>query len=113
MPEAPLENSLEASINRNLQQALSPEVLEVLNESHMHSGPATESHFRLTIVSDRFTGLSAVKRHQLVYATLAGELAAGVHALALHTFSPAEWNSRANAVTPSPNCLGGSKRDLE
>jgi len=100
--------SIESTINRKLQSALDPDCLEVLNESHMHSGPATESHFRLTIVSGRFSGLSAVKRHQLVYATLADELKNGVHALALHTYSREEWKASENPVPESPACRGGS-----
>jgi len=100
--------STESTINRKLQCALDPDCLEVLNESHMHSGPATESHFRLTIVSKYFSGLSAVKRHQLVYATLADELKNGVHALALHTYSLEEWKASENPVPESPHCRGGS-----
>jgi BolA protein len=100
--------SIESTINRKLQCALDPESLDVLNESHMHSGPATESHFRLTIVSKQFSGLSAVKRHQLVYATLADELKNGVHALALHTYSLEEWKASENPVPESPACRGGS-----
>ena len=36
------------------------------NESHMHSGPATESHFKLVLVSPDFAGKRLVQRHQLV-----------------------------------------------
>ncbi len=99
---------IETSIRQKLQQALAPQHLDVLNESHMHSGPATESHFRLTIVSPAFDGLSAVRRHQLVYAALADELAGGVHALALHTVTPAEWQL-SSAVPQSPDCRGGGR----
>jgi BolA family transcriptional regulator, general stress-responsive regulator len=100
--------SIESVITRKLQAALDPEWLEVRNESHMHSGPATESHFRLTAVSVKFSGLSAVRRHQLIYATLADELKNGVHALALHTYSPEEWKASKNLVPESPACRGGS-----
>ncbi len=103
--------STESTISRKLQSALDPDCLEVLNESHMHSGPATESHFRLTIVSNKFGGLSAVKRHQLVYATLADELKSSVHALALHTYSREEWKASENPVPESPACRGGSAVD--
>lgn len=96
-----------SQIEHKLRQAFAPEHLEVLNESHMHSvPPGSESHFKVTLVSTAFEGLRAVKRHQAVYKVLADELANGVHALALHTYAPADWPGSAPA---SPQCRGGSK----
>lgn len=40
-------SSMQDTIERKLIEALSPVYLEVINESHMHSGPATESHFKV------------------------------------------------------------------
>ena len=100
--------SIEEQICAKIKQVFQPQVLDIINESHMHSGPATDSHFKLLIVSDVFEGLRPVARHQKVYGVLADELAGEVHALALHTHSPAEWV--ASAVVPaSPDCRGGSK----
>lgn len=96
-------------IQSKLQEELQPESLHIENESHMHGGSATESHFNITAVSGRFDGLPAVKRHQQIYKLLAPELAAGVHALALHLYTPAEWEQRQQAAPASPDCKGGSK----
>lgn len=86
---------------------LSPRHIEVINESHMHSVPPnSQTHFKVIVVSDAFVGKRAVQRHQMVYRILAEELQTGVHALALHTYSPEEWQG---AAPDSPNCLGGSK----
>ncbi|WP_185265628.1 BolA family protein [Halopseudomonas xiamenensis] len=91
-------------------QSLAPIHLELLNESHMHAvPPGSESHFKLVIVSQEFDGLNAVKRHQAVYRVL-GELMQQIHALALHTYSPAEWAATGQAPN-SPDCMGGSKAD--
>lgn len=94
-----------------IQQALNdlqPQHLQVLDESHMHSR-GLETHYKAVIVSPAFAGLNAVKRHQKVYATV-GELMAQIHALALHTYTPEEW--QAQGVAPaSPTCHGGSKHD--
>lgn len=38
---------MQGTIESRLKQALSPVHLEVINESHMHSGPAKESHFKV------------------------------------------------------------------
>lgn len=89
--------------------SLEPVHLTVENESHRHNVPAdSETHFKVTLVSERFDGLMPVKRHQRIYATLADELSGPVHALALHLYTPAEWQARGNARPDSPNCRGGS-----
>ena len=82
-------------INRTLTSTFAPERLEVIDESHFHAGhvgsPGTgESHFRVLIVSSSFAGKSRVERHRLVNAALAGELAGGVHALAIKALAPGE-----------------------
>jgi BolA protein len=69
--------------------ALQPQHLQVLDESHMHSR-GLQTHFKAVLVSDQFSGLSSVKRHQMVYAML-GDLMSEFHALALHTYTPEEW----------------------
>ena len=90
--------------------ALQPQELQVEDESHMHSR-GKESHFKVVLVSDAFTGARQVQRHQKVYAAL-GDLMQQFHALALHTFSPEEWQTEQE--TPdSPHCQGGSLHDLK
>jgi len=102
-------SSVEDRIEAKLKEALAPVELTVDNESHMHNVPkGSETHFRVTIVSSAFEGKSPVARHQLVYRTLRDEIAQGVHALAITSRTPAEWDARPEANT-SPECLGGSK----
>ena len=98
---------MEQTINQKLEAGLRPVVLQVLNESRWHAGPAVDSHFKVTLVSEEFSGQSPVARHRRVYQLLADELAAGVHALALHLYSPEEWQEKQGAPA-SPDCLGGS-----
>ncbi|MFK7159734.1 BolA/IbaG family iron-sulfur metabolism protein [Marinospirillum sp. MEB164] len=101
---------VQQQIQTKLEQALSPQWLTIENESDQHSGPAgRESHFKVTLVSPLFAGLLPVKRHQKVYSLLSEELAGSVHALALHLYTPQEWE-RAGAQRPdSPSCLGGGR----
>ena len=87
---------------------LAPSHLDVQDESHMHSR-GTETHYKVVLVSEAFAGLNAVRRHQKVYAEL-GSLMQEVHALALHTYTAAEWAAQG-AAPASPTCLGGSKHD--
>lgn len=102
---------MQQTIERKLAEAFAPLHLEVQNESHQHSVPqGSETHFRVVLVSAAFAGKRSVARHQEVYRVLAAELAGGVHALALHTYTPEEWAERAGAAPASPACMGGSKR---
>jgi len=84
-----------AAIESKLTAALSPSRMTVIDESHRHAGhagarPEGESHYRVEIVSAAFAGCSRVDRQRMVYAALAEEFAAGLHALALTTRTPEE-----------------------
>jgi BolA family transcriptional regulator, general stress-responsive regulator len=85
--------TVEATIRRKLEAALAPAELEILNESHLHSGhagsPGTgHSHFRVRVVAETFRGQSRVACHRLVNDVLAEELKNTVHALAITTGVP-------------------------
>lgn len=104
--------SMKARIEQKLMQSLPLLHLDVINESHMHAvPPGSESHFKLLLVSDAFEGKGKVGRHQQVYGILAEEMKSGIHALALHTYTPEEWAAQNGQVPASPNCMGGSKHD--
>jgi len=47
-------------------------------------------HFEATVVSERFEGMTPVKRHQAVYAALGDAFSGAIHALSLRTLTPAE-----------------------
>jgi len=71
-----------------LTQELSPSHLELRDDSHKHAGhmgasPAGETHYHLMIASNKFSGLSRVKTHQMIYALLDTEFKAGLHALSI------------------------------
>ena len=104
--------SVQQTIEQQLSQEFSPSYLEVVNESHQHSVPPdSETHFKVVIVAPGFDGKRKVARHRQVYAALAAQLEGPVHALALHTYSPGEWQERQQTAPDSPDCLGGSKAD--
>ena len=102
-----------AIIEERLQNDLSPIHLEVVDESHMHSVPeGAESHFKVLVVSEKFKEMRLVERQRNINKLLADEFNSGLHALALHTWTPAEWFEKGGGPAPeSPQCLGGSKVD--
>ncbi|MBF4489143.1 BolA family transcriptional regulator [Psychrobacter sp. N25K4-3-2] len=92
-------------------QVLQPQHIELINESMNHSGyfDGKESHFKLTIVSDAFEGKRLVARHQLAYGLVNALLTSQggqVHALAIHAFTPIEWQGQS---PDSPLCAGQNK----
>lgn len=102
--------TIQIRVEEKLQLSFSPIFKEVTNESYMHNVPeGSESHFKVVLVSEVFSDLSKVRRHQAVYKVLADEMAGPIHALALHTYSPEEWEE--TEAPASPNCMGGSKSE--
>ncbi|MBO0905320.1 BolA family protein [Jiella sonneratiae] len=92
-----------ARIEAKLGEAFAPAGLDVIDESHMHAGHhhagsdhhaafdgSGETHFRIRIVADAFTGMSRIARHRAINALLAPELSGGVHALAIEAAAPGE-----------------------
>jgi BolA protein len=96
MPEGPIATI----IREKLTIGLSPERLEVEDDSARHAGhhheggldgrPGGESHFNLTVVSSAFEGQARLQRQRAVNALLRDELAGPVHALSIRALTPAE-----------------------
>lgn len=101
--------NVQQQIERTLRAAFSPSFLEVINESDGHNVPkGSESHFKVIIVSDAFTGQSRVQRHKMVYSAAAKEIEL-VHAFSVSVFDISEWSLKQGTVPASPPCLGGEK----
>ena len=98
-------SDMQQHLTEQLQLALSPSHLEVINESCNHAGPASESHFKLIVVSAQFDGLALIARHRLINQLFKEELN-HIHALAMHTYTSDEWQKKA-AAPASPKCSGG------
>ena len=85
-------------IEEKLARDLAVAHLEVVDESHLHAGHAGAQsgggHFRATIVSARFDGLSRLEAQRLVYSVLSEEMSGEIHALSIQTFTPEQWDSR-------------------
>ena len=80
-------------IDAALRADLQPTQLEVRDDSHLHAGHAGARegrHFTVTLRSARFTGLSRVARHRLVYHSLRFLIPQGIHALAIEALAPDE-----------------------
>ena len=83
-------------IRARLEQALAPALLDITDDSHLHRGHAGAAsgggHFSVVIVSDKFTGLSLVQRHRLVYQAVGDMMPGEIHALSIQSLAPEEIN---------------------
>ena len=77
-----------------LTDALAPETIEVVDDSHKHAGHAGarggQGHFGVDIVSAAFAGKLPLARHRLVYAALGDMMQTDIHALAIRARTPEE-----------------------
>ena len=77
--------------------ALDAESLEIVDESEKHRGHAGSGgggHYRMTVVSDRFSGQGLMARHRLVYGMLSDLMKKDIHALAIRAYTPSEYQSK-------------------
>ncbi len=85
-------------IEKTLTEALAPVHLVVEDESALHAGHAGAAsgggHFRVLIVAGGFRGQSPVARQRAVYAALGDAMRSTIHALALRTLTPEEWEKQ-------------------
>ncbi|TAN49396.1 MAG: BolA family transcriptional regulator [Methylococcaceae bacterium] len=100
------------AVHARLTAALSPNHLEVIDDSMAHAGHAgamqnrreAESlrllegggHFYAIIVAEAFTGKTSVKRHQMVYQALGDMLHSDIHAFSMKVYTPSEYSTQGN-----------------
>ena len=77
---------------------LAPAILEIRDDSAAHAGHAGAAsgggHFSLLIVSEIFSGLPRLQRHQRVLREIADLLPHPVHALSIKALTPEEFPSQ-------------------
>lgn len=95
--------NIESQFKDKINRVFSPSYLKIENESYKHSVPKdSETHFLAVIVSEKFEGLSRIKRHQLVYSELA-ELIKKIHAFSMKTLTSTEADQQGVGHS-SPDC---------
>lgn len=82
------------TIKRRLSEALAPDSLEIVDESHKHAGHAGArgggGHFVVIVVSSAFRGKGLLQRHRMVYDALGDAMRAEIHALSIKAYTPDE-----------------------
>lgn len=88
--------TIHEEIKTRIEAALSPDHLEVINESHKHAGHAGDdgsgqTHFKLMVVSAHFEGQSRVQRQQGINTIIAPLFDQGLHALSMRLLTLGEY----------------------
>ena len=80
------------NLMRERLATLEPIELEVIDDSALHAGHTGArsggGHYRLTIVSPRFSNCSTMQKHRLVYDALGSLMKREIHALSINALAP-------------------------
>mmetsp|Transcript_22959 Transcript_22959/g.53224 ORF Transcript_22959/g.53224 Transcript_22959/m.53224 type:complete len:95 (+) Transcript_22959:94-378(+) len=73
----------------------------------VHRPENSETHFKVIVVSDKFSNTKTpLQRHRMIHTILKEELDGPVHALSIVAKTPQQWDKEGE-VPPSPSCRGG------
>jgi BolA protein len=96
-----IDNAARIERMRAALATLSPQALEIRDDSHKHVGHEGardgRGHFSVDITSAAFAGLAPLARHRLVYSALGQMMHTDIHALQIRAFAPAEAASGRGA----------------
>lgn len=104
-----LQSNRQIRITEILKKEFSPIFLEVENESFKHNVPKeSETHFKITIVSENFVNKTTIDVHRTIYKLLENEMGEKkdnkLHAISINHKTTSQWNKIKSST---PNCLGG------
>jgi BolA protein len=90
-----------ARIHDAIEHGLDATHVQVIDHSAAHTGHAGAEagggHYEVVVVSEKFEGVSRLAAQRLVYSALGDLMAAEIHALTMHTYTPDKWRERADA----------------
>ncbi|MDC8015910.1 BolA family protein [Tahibacter soli] len=79
-------------IRARIADALTPQALDVIDESHKHVGHEGardgRGHFRVRVVAEAFRGKAPLARHRMVYEAVGDLMQTDIHALAIEARAP-------------------------
>ena len=79
-------------IRARIADALTPQALDVIDESHKHVGHEGardgRGHFRVRVVAEAFRGKAPLARHRMVYDAVGDLMQTDIHALSIEARAP-------------------------
>jgi BolA protein len=107
---------LKQNIEKKIRETFKVDELEITDESHLHGGhsgnyknPDThkrETHLKILVVSNDFSGMPLVERHRKIEGLLSEERKKGLHALTLRALTSLEVQNKPELLDnfASPAC---------
>ena len=93
--------NLLTKIQKTLNNAFSPEFLDVIDESHMHKKSSiAPSHIKIVIVSKTFEKMHLVQRERTILKKINPECET-LHAISIKAYTEKEWKG---TCPTSPQC---------
>jgi BolA protein len=92
---------IQERIEQILMENFEPVFLNIEDSSDRHARHSQNfggGHFRVLLVSKYFEDKTPVEQHRLVNTCLAEFFGRGIHALALKTLTPQEWEKNPNVM---------------
>ena len=85
--QAPDNSARIEKMNQLIADALQPEQLDIIDDSHKHIGHAGAKgglgHFTVVIKSDALEGKRMIQQHRMIYDALGDMMQTDIHALAI------------------------------
>lgn len=86
------------AIKTALQEKIGAVIVEIADRSDLHkhhqgrmNAPVGSGHYDAIIVAESFAGKTIIQQHRMVYEALAEQMQTTIHALALKTYTPEQW----------------------
>ncbi len=81
---------------------MNPQDIAALIEQNLAGAKAEvvtdgQGHYEALVVSSAFAGKRSIQRHQMVYGAIGSAVGREIHALALKTYTPEEWDEAGRA----------------
>jgi len=74
-------------------------VLAQIPDAQVQAMTNDGEHYEVIVVSPAFEGKRLVQQHQMVYKAIQQEMLSGaIHAMAVKTYTPADWQAAAQTV---------------
>ena len=78
----------------SLKQEIIDTIIAALPDASVYVADPDGEHFEALVISPSFEEMSLVKQHQSVMKPLKSHFDTSVHALALKTFTPKQWEEK-------------------
>lgn len=82
------------TIRTRLTDALSPQQLDIQDDSRLHAGHAGAAggagHYSVRVVSEKFRDKNQIERHRMVYMAVTDMMPDEIHALSIKALTPEE-----------------------